>query len=85
MIWLSGADLAGFLRNAVRSRQTEKSTPSKCIELHACELIASGSIGALSSSCTYNDRILLKNIMICFRVANVEAIEIQHAGLLDAS
>ena len=34
-IWLSGADRIGFLRNATRSRQTEKTPPSKCIELHS--------------------------------------------------
>ena len=50
-IWLSGADRIGFLRNATRSRQTKKSPLSKCIELYACEFIASGSIGALSCAC----------------------------------
>ena len=51
-IWLSGADLAGFLRNAIRSRQTEESALRKCIELHACEFIATGSIGVSSSAVT---------------------------------
>ena len=41
----------GFLRNAVRSRQTEKNPPSKCIEVHACATTASGSIGASSTAC----------------------------------
>ena len=51
IIWLSGADRIEFLRNATRSRQTEKNCLSKCIELHACEFIASGSIGASSCAC----------------------------------
>ena len=42
----------GFLRNAVRSRQTEKYTLSKCIELHAAAITASGSIGASSCAVT---------------------------------
>ena len=54
-IWLSGAntiDRIGFLRNAVRSRQTEKNSFSECIEDHACEFIALGPIGASSSAVT---------------------------------
>ena len=51
-IWLSGADQVGFLHNPTRSRQTEKYTPSKCIEVHACAITASGSIGASSSAVT---------------------------------
>ena len=44
-------DRIGFLRNATRSRQTEKNTLSKCIELCAAAIAASESIGAPSYAC----------------------------------
>ena len=51
----------GFLCNAVRSRQTEKHIFPKCTEVHACEFIALGSIGASSCACT--------TVVICWKTA----------------
>ena len=50
MILLSEDDRIGFLRNAVRSRQTEKRGFSKCIEPYACEFTAAESGGALRNA-----------------------------------
>ena len=67
-IWLSGADRIGFLRNAVRSRQTSITRFSKCF---AAALTAIESIGALINA-YYSVRFCWKTAQFGSRETRIE-------------